>query len=169
MSQYFWFCHHLSGRQHHDSQIMGRVHHASFRQSIILFCVRHRSQLCLLLKNRNAKIKILLQFIYSIYNILLIYSICNISFVIYHIYSMLQMFWNVQNFSNICFLKLRSLYLAIIKVCIRNMPKYWGKQIFSHRSFPKVGENQKAEKKNCETHYGGEEYLPLATFCYILL
>ena len=27
------------------------------------------------------------------------------------------------------------------------MPKYWGKQIFTHRSFPKVGEKQKAKKK----------------------
>ena len=24
------------------------------------------------------------------------------------------------------------------------MPKYWGKQIFTHRSFPEVGEKQKA-------------------------
>ena len=27
------------------------------------------------------------------------------------------------------------------------MPKYWGKQIFSHGSFPKVGQKQKTEKK----------------------
>ena len=27
------------------------------------------------------------------------------------------------------------------------MPKYWGKQIFTHRRFPEVGEKQKAEKK----------------------
>ena len=27
------------------------------------------------------------------------------------------------------------------------MPKYWGKHIFSHGSFPEVGEKQKAEKK----------------------
>ena len=27
------------------------------------------------------------------------------------------------------------------------MPKYLGKQIFTHGSFPEVGENQKAEKK----------------------
>ena len=27
------------------------------------------------------------------------------------------------------------------------MPKYWGKQIFSLRSFPEVGQRQKTEKK----------------------
>ena len=27
------------------------------------------------------------------------------------------------------------------------MPKYWGKQIFSHGSFPEVGQKQKTEKK----------------------
>ena len=27
------------------------------------------------------------------------------------------------------------------------MPKYWGKQIFSHGSFPEVGQKQKMEKK----------------------
>ena len=27
------------------------------------------------------------------------------------------------------------------------MPKYWGKQIFAHGRFPKVGQNQKTEKK----------------------
>ena len=27
------------------------------------------------------------------------------------------------------------------------MPKYWGKQIFTHGRFPEVGEKQKAEKK----------------------
>ena len=27
------------------------------------------------------------------------------------------------------------------------MPKYWGKQIFSHGSFPEVGEKQKKEKE----------------------
>ena len=27
------------------------------------------------------------------------------------------------------------------------MPKYWGKQIFSLRSFPEVGQKQKTEKK----------------------
>ena len=27
------------------------------------------------------------------------------------------------------------------------MPKYWGKQIFSLRSFPKVSQKQKTEKK----------------------
>ena len=25
------------------------------------------------------------------------------------------------------------------------MPKYWGKQIFTHRSFPEVGQKQKME------------------------
>ena len=30
------------------------------------------------------------------------------------------------------------------------MPKYWGKQIFSHGSFPEVGEKQKAQKKKEE-------------------
>ena len=27
------------------------------------------------------------------------------------------------------------------------MAKYWGKQIFTHGSFPKVGQKQKTEKK----------------------
>ena len=27
------------------------------------------------------------------------------------------------------------------------MPKYWGKQIFPHGSFPEVGQKQKTEKK----------------------
>ena len=27
------------------------------------------------------------------------------------------------------------------------MPKYWGKQIFTHGRFPEVGEKKKAEKK----------------------
>ena len=27
------------------------------------------------------------------------------------------------------------------------MPKYWGKQIFIHGSFPEVGQKQKTEKK----------------------
>ena len=27
------------------------------------------------------------------------------------------------------------------------MPKYWGKQIFSHGSFPEVGQKQKTQKK----------------------
>ena len=30
------------------------------------------------------------------------------------------------------------------------MPKYWGKQIFSLTSFPKVGRKQKTEKKKEE-------------------
>ena len=27
------------------------------------------------------------------------------------------------------------------------MPKYWGKQIFTHESFPEVGQKQKTEKE----------------------
>ena len=27
------------------------------------------------------------------------------------------------------------------------MPKYWGKQTFTHRSFPEVGQKQKTEEK----------------------
>ena len=27
------------------------------------------------------------------------------------------------------------------------MPKYWGKQIFTHGSFPEVGQKQKTERK----------------------
>ena len=30
------------------------------------------------------------------------------------------------------------------------MPKYWGKQILAHGSFPEVGEKQKTEKKERE-------------------
>ena len=30
------------------------------------------------------------------------------------------------------------------------MPKYWGKQIFAHGSFPEVGQKQKTEKKKRE-------------------
>ena len=31
------------------------------------------------------------------------------------------------------------------------MPKYWGKQIFTHRSFPEVGQKQKTEEKKRKT------------------
>ena len=30
------------------------------------------------------------------------------------------------------------------------MPKYWGKQIFTHRSFPEVGQKQKTERKRAK-------------------
>ena len=30
------------------------------------------------------------------------------------------------------------------------MPKYWGKQIFAHWSFPEVGQKQKTERKKEE-------------------
>ena len=30
------------------------------------------------------------------------------------------------------------------------MPKYWGKQIFTHGRFPKVGQKQKTERKKRE-------------------
>ena len=30
------------------------------------------------------------------------------------------------------------------------MPKYWGKQILAHGSFPEVGQKQKTEKKKRE-------------------
>ena len=30
------------------------------------------------------------------------------------------------------------------------MPKYWGKQIFTHGRFPKVGQKQKTERKEKE-------------------
>ena len=30
------------------------------------------------------------------------------------------------------------------------MPKYWGKQIFAHGSFPEVGQKQKTEKSKRE-------------------
>ena len=30
------------------------------------------------------------------------------------------------------------------------MPKYWGKQIFAHGRFPKVGQKQKTERKKRE-------------------
>ena len=30
------------------------------------------------------------------------------------------------------------------------MPKYWGKQIFAHGSFPEVGQKQKTEEKKRE-------------------
>ena len=30
------------------------------------------------------------------------------------------------------------------------MPKYWGKQIFTHRRFPEVGQKQKTERKRRE-------------------
>ena len=29
----------------------------------------------------------------------------------------------------------------------KNLPKYWGKQIFTHRRFPEVGQKQKTERK----------------------
>ena len=33
---------------------------------------------------------------------------------------------------------------------LRVMPKYWGKQIFTHGSFPEVGQKQKTGKKEKE-------------------
>ena len=30
------------------------------------------------------------------------------------------------------------------------MPKYWGKQIFTHGRFPEVGQNQKTEREKKE-------------------
>ena len=30
------------------------------------------------------------------------------------------------------------------------MPKYWGKQIFTHRRFPEVGQKQKTEREKKE-------------------
>ena len=36
------------------------------------------------------------------------------------------------------------------------MPKYWGKQIFTHRRFPEVGQKQKTEReKERETGTAG--------------
>ena len=34
------------------------------------------------------------------------------------------------------------------------MPKYWGKQIFTHQSFPEVGQKQKTEKNTPGTAGG---------------
>ena len=34
------------------------------------------------------------------------------------------------------------------------MPKYWGKQIFTHGSFPEVGQKQKTEKKERKKERG---------------
>ena len=34
------------------------------------------------------------------------------------------------------------------------MPKYWGKQIFTHGSFPEVGEKQKSRKKKKKKKVG---------------
>ena len=36
------------------------------------------------------------------------------------------------------------------------MPKYWGKQIFTHVRFPEVGEKKKAEKKKRKKKKVGE-------------
>ena len=35
----------------------------------------------------------------------------------------------------------------IFFIYLLGMPKYRGKQIFTHRSFPEVGQNQKTEKR----------------------
>ena len=49
------------------------------------------------------------------------------------------------------------------------MPKYWGKQIFSHGSFPKVGQKEKTEKKrerlNDDTNNNGQLCITNATSC----
>ena len=34
-----------------------------------------------------------------------------------------------------------------LKIFLLVMPKYWGKQIFTHGSFPKVGEKKKADEE----------------------
>ena len=36
------------------------------------------------------------------------------------------------------------------------MPKYWGKQIFTHGRFPEVGQKQKTEKKREERLNDGD-------------
>ena len=38
------------------------------------------------------------------------------------------------------------------------MPKYWGKQIFKHRSFPEVGQKQNTEKKEREKDRKTEQW-----------
>ena len=39
------------------------------------------------------------------------------------------------------------------------MPKYWGKQIFAHGSFPEVGQKQKTEKKKERSKVGNNNGL----------
>ena len=39
------------------------------------------------------------------------------------------------------------------------MPKYWGKNIFAHGSFPKVGQKQKKEKKKKKKKVGILSYI----------
>ena len=36
------------------------------------------------------------------------------------------------------------------------MPKYWGKQIFTHGRFPDVGQKQKTEKREKKKQAGAE-------------
>ena len=38
------------------------------------------------------------------------------------------------------------------------MPKYWGKQIFTHGRFPEVGQKQKTKKENKNTHKKNKNY-----------
>ena len=38
-------------------------------------------------------------------------------------------------------------FFVVVEIFLLVMPKYWGKQIITHRSFPEVGEKKKAEKK----------------------
>ena len=40
------------------------------------------------------------------------------------------------------------------------MPKYWGKQIFTHGRFPEVGQKQKTEKKKRERLNDGDNNGP---------
>ena len=34
------------------------------------------------------------------------------------------------------------------------MPKYWGKQIFTHKSFPEVGQKQNTERERKKSESG---------------
>ena len=46
------------------------------------------------------------------------------------------------------------------------MPKYWGKQIFTHGRFPEVGQKQKTEKKKKKKEK--KEIASLSVYCIIL-
>ena len=48
------------------------------------------------------------------------------------------------------------------------MPKYWGKQIFSHGSFHEVGQKQKTEKKKKKKRGEGDRTMVITMASYLL-
>ena len=47
------------------------------------------------------------------------------------------------------------------------MPKYWGKQIFTHRRFSEVGQRQKTEREK-ERRGGEREVITMASYAFAM-